>query len=591
VDAPLLPTSPSPAAPREDRTADAPSPQDDASDIERFVGALQERVLRAVRAVVTWGGVPALALFATLDLIRGRGSPWVWAELGALVAVSLSTRGRASLRVRALAFAGLLLAASAMSLAHFGPGMGTGLMFLLSTLLAAFFFGARGPITAVGLLSASHAVIGYAAVEGYVAPVMFSPTPLDWVRMWVATVLVLTASGALFVLGERTTRGAIEAELEARRRARETSAERERILRTAERAQRLEALGRLAGGVAHDFNNALLVIQGSVELLRITRDPAEHDAILGEIEQGIERASATARQLLTFARQRIPDGRTTLPDEQLAHLGRSVGRLLPAHVALVFDAGGVPPVDVSPAAFEQIFLNLILNARDAIPRAGKIQLRTSTAKNGVHVEVIDDGIGMTPEVRARIFEPFFTTKGERGTGLGLATVWSIVHGVGGVVDVESEPGRGTSFRVTLPIAKVQGELPDETPFPLVVDGVEVLFLEDQPEVARVVKRMLTQLGFAVVHVARVEDALRALDGHDFGLLVTDGNVPGGPVGQVIEKHRATRGDAPVVLCTGFVEEELALASVVERTTVHRLAKPFSRAELADSIVRALGLGP
>jgi signal transduction histidine kinase len=469
--------------------------------------------------------------------------------------------------------------------------MGTGLMFLLSTLLAAFFFGARGAVAAVALLSVAYAVIGFAAVEGYVQPVMFSPTALDWIRMWVATVLVLTASGALFVLGERTTRSAIEAELEARRRARETSAEREQLLRSAERVQRLEALGRLAGGVAHDFNNALLVIQGSVELLRITRDPAEHDALLGEIEQGIERATTTARQLLTFSRQRIPDGRTTLPDEQLAHLGRSVGRLLPAHVTLVFDAGGVPAVDVSPAAFEQIFLNLILNARDAIPRAGKIQLRTSTAKNRVHVEVIDGGVGMTPEVRARIFEPFFTTKGERGTGLGLATVWSIVHGVGGVVDVESEPGRGSSFRVTLPIAKGHGELPDETPFPLVVDGVEVLFLEDQPDVARVVKRMLTQLGFAVVHVGHIDDALRALDGHAFGLLVTDGNVPGGPVGPVIEQHRAGRPDAPVILCTGFVEEEQALASVVDRATVHRLAKPFSRAELADVIGRAFGVGP
>jgi two-component system, cell cycle sensor histidine kinase and response regulator CckA len=238
-------------------------------------------------------------------------------------------------------------------------------------------------------------------------------------------------------------------------------------VRAAERyhhTQKMEALGRLAGGIAHDFNNVLSVIRTLAELLSLElegRTALTED--LEEMKRAAERGASLSRQLMTFSRPRPDHVERLSLSAAVEDLIPMLERILGADVRLVRDLDPeLPEVEVDPSHVEQILMNLVINARDAMPQGGHITLRTGRGQGpagadsalGVHVwvEVSDTGIGIPETLRRRIFEPFFTTKGTQGTGLGLGNVWSIVDGYGGSVDVSSEVGRGSSFTVRLPMA-------------------------------------------------------------------------------------------------------------------------------------------
>jgi CheY-like chemotaxis protein len=299
-------------------------------------------------------------------------------------------------------------------------------------------------------------------------------------------------------------------------------------------SQRLETVGRLAGGIAHDFNNLLTVVFANVASLR--RSDTGGGPELDEISEAADRSAALVRQLLAFSRRQVLTPSVLSPADVIAGMDRILRHLAGPRVALEVerpDALGLVRVD--PGQLEQVVLNLVLNARDAMPGGGTARVRlrdvrvepgSPEAREGipagehVAVEVRDEGVGMTEEVRRRAFEPFFTTKEPgQGSGIGLATVHGIVSQSGGGVLVRTAPGRGSTFTVYLPRAAALAAPPPSAAPP---GRPCVLLVDDDPVVRRSVARALADAGFEVIQAGTLEEARRRCDGRDHpGVVVTD----------------------------------------------------------------------
>ena len=341
------------------------------------------------------------------------------------------------------------------------------------------------------------------------------------------------------------------------------------------RTQRLEAVGRLAGGVAHDFNNLLTVIRGYASLLRQTLphpDPRGDDVV--EIDRAAQRGAALTQQLLAFASRQPGEPRLVDPAELLEGVEGLLRRLVGEHVAVEIHAPrGTGPVRIDPAQLEQVLANLAANARDAMPGGGTLRIevgsvtldsavraRLPDAQPGDYVElrVRDTGIGMAPDVISRIFEPFFTTKrAGHGTGLGLATSYGVVRQAGGHIDVESTPGGGSTFHVYLPRADGVAEplvAPRVAPAP--TRGAETILLaEDTAAVRDILARVLRSNGYTVLTATDGEDAVAVAARHDgpIDLLVSDVAMPrlAGPLAAA--RIRAARPELRVLLMSGYAE--------------------------------------
>ncbi len=363
-------------------------------------------------------------------------------------------------------------------------------------------------------------------------------------------------------------------------------------------AERLDALGKLAGGVAHDFNNLLQIIIGSGEIIQRRIGPADRrlvDTLLDAATRGAKLAS----QLLTFSRRRP----TTPAPIDLVLLIRSFATgLLPRtlnrpDIAIELALPGQPCiVAIDSDALDVALVNLAANARDAMPAGGTLRLsleRTDaavlpgTARPGAFalLRVADTGIGMTPDVRARAFDPFFTTKAsDRGTGLGLSQVYGFVEQADGLVTLDSAPGAGTTVSLYLPLAEAAASLPPAAAAgPAAGPGLRVLVVEDNLELAQVVGGMLAGLGHIVVGTAhRARDALALIDSVTPDLLLSDVMMPDGMTGLDLAREvRRRYPDLPVVLMTGYTEAEDRV--VAEFAT---LRKPF-RAEQLDQALKTL----
>jgi signal transduction histidine kinase len=413
-------------------------------DMDQAVFALlRKRTLRLARAVA----VITLPLWLLVLPVETK-PVWVSVELASTLLFVAAFPLRARLQARVLV--ALLIVVSAVGLLHFGPTMGTGSFMLACMLAAVFFLEARGVVVTLLVLILLLSAAMPLALRGVVVPVSFAPDRLTWIRMIAGTLIALGGMSFVHAFVLAQLRASLRAEFEARRDAQAAQAERERALRAMEAGQRLENLGRLAGGGAHDINNALGVIQGCIELLRMASDPAEREQVMREIMQGVRRAAATAKQLLAFSRQDTQTQGSCEPAEHLRCIAQTVSRFLPANIAIEVEATAAGAIDLSPGPFEQVLLNLVLNARDALPNGGCIRLSCGDEDGCTVVDVTDTGVGMSPEVKARMFEPFFTTKGQQGTGLGLASVRREVTMAGGEVTVDSTLGRGTTIRLRFP---------------------------------------------------------------------------------------------------------------------------------------------
>jgi PAS domain S-box-containing protein len=362
--------------------------------------------------------------------------------------------------------------------------------------------------------------------------------------------------------------------------------ERERFRHRLQEAQRLETVGQLAGGVAHDFNNLLAVILNYAYFVReqLPEDSASR-ADLEEIRHAAERASELTHQLLVFSRRENVRPVVLDVNKVVRDVARLLGRTIGEHVALVTElAPQECLVEADAAQLEQVVLNLVVNARDALPKGGEIRVATSR-DGGVTLTVSDEGTGMEPEVAARAFEPFFTTKPKgAGTGLGLATVYGTVTQAGGHAEIDSEPGRGTTVRVHLPAATA----PLSVAEPPAVEGhagagATVLLVEDEDAVRTLTSRILAGSGFECLEASGGEEALRLYDlNRDrVSLLLTDVVMPGMSGPELAERITVDGSGPPVLFMSGYSDQSEAGAG--RAGTGALLQKPFS----ADSLLRSV----
>jgi two-component system cell cycle sensor histidine kinase/response regulator CckA len=352
-------------------------------------------------------------------------------------------------------------------------------------------------------------------------------------------------------------------------------------------AQKMEAVGRLAGGVAHDFNNLLTAIVGGANLL-LESLPSGHEGRVDaeEVRKAGERAVTLTRRLLSFARRDPAAARVICPKELVEGMRPLLERLLPPHVEIELALpDAAPPVRVDPGEFEQVLLNLVLNAGDAMPRGGRVTVALSEdAGGGALLSVTDTGAGMDPQTAARVFEPFFTTKAG-GTGLGLATVRDIVRGSGGSVDVESEPGRGASFHVRWPRSE-EGRRPadggEAAGLRMAPRRASVLVAEDDDVVRRFVARCLERAGCDVVTAVDGLEALRLGEAHEgaFDVLILDAVLPRMGGLELLQRLRRSQPTAQVVFMSGYRAEE-ALGGA--KCPGPFLLKPFTAADLSDVV--------
>jgi two-component system cell cycle sensor histidine kinase/response regulator CckA len=376
-------------------------------------------------------------------------------------------------------------------------------------------------------------------------------------------------------------------------------------------AQKLEAIGRLAGGVAHDFNNVLTAISGYGELVldRCDADDPRH-ADVEEILKAAGRAASLTRQLLAFSRRQVIVPQVLAVERIVAGTEQMLRRLIGEDIRLTRTTdAAVGLVRADPGQIEQVLLNLAVNARDAMPNGGSLEIALAAAtvdeafasrhiplKPGAYVRLsmADTGCGMTEEVRAHMFEPFFTTKPEGvGTGLGLATVYGIVEQSGGAIEVDTEEGRGTTFHLYLPqVHDVREVSPTLTvrPPPVARGSATVLLVEDDASVATLVSNWLKKAGFTVLQAMNASAAIDIARSYpaSIDLLLTDVVMPGLNGRELAERVIGMRGDIRVLYMSGYPDDAILLRGV-QATAVQFLQKPFSFEVLADKIHEVLTL--
>jgi signal transduction histidine kinase/ActR/RegA family two-component response regulator len=469
----------------------------------------------------------------------------------------------------------------------------------------------RRPFYRAGRVELSAPVIQGGAVLGEVY-LRTGREPLYAALSRHAGVGMLVAMAFLFVVAlgraQATLRRA-NAELEGRahdlseanRQLQIQMEEREKAEEALRQSQKMEAIGQLTGGVAHDFNNILMVASSGLELLDRTADQARRQALKEGIRQAVDRGAALTRQLLAISRRaalqpRVLDLRSEIEGMQVL-LERSLRGDISVRLNLDADLW---PVEVDPSQLEVAILNIAVNARDAMPSGGVITIEARNQANVTEAELTgdfvrlsirDEGLGMSRETRRRIFEPFFTTKGVgKGTGLGMAQVYGFGRASGGDVRVESQPGKGTTISLLLPRAAKAAEA-DKRPAeatairrPPELQG-RILLVEDEDGVAEVVSEMIRELGYEVRRTASAAAALRMIEADPkFDLVFSDMVMPGKMNGvELAREVGRRRPDLPVLLTTGFSEA----AATAREHGLRLLDKPYRMDALAAALEEAL----
>lgn len=356
-------------------------------------------------------------------------------------------------------------------------------------------------------------------------------------------------------------------------------------------AQKLEALGRLAGGVAHDFNNVLTAIMAGSELAQLELERGlDPSGELVEIRDAAKRAAQLTKQLLAFSRSEPSARAQPLRLEQaVAGALAILERLIGEDIRLVVKRGDTDPwVEADPTHIEQIVLNLAINARDAMPQGGALEITTGLEGERALLEVRDEGEGIAPEIEGRLFDPFFTTKPRgKGTGLGLSTVYGIVSSLGGEIQVESALGAGATFRVLLPTCEPGGDEPATSEVVEPERSATLLLAEDEEHVRKVTERLLEDAGFTVLSADSMRSALELARAHPGALdaLISDLVMPGGSGVELAAALREELPGLPVLFVSGYTAGELERIGAPEDARL--LRKPFSRDELLAAITEVL----
>ena len=418
----------------------------------------------------------------------------------------------------------------------------------------------RGEKSAAGVfeLYESYAPVA-SAVRSFVMP---------FTLLLLGTLIALWA--ALFPLINRMVRS-LDRVREAHRSTERALVETAEQLR---QSQKMEAIGRLAGGVAHDFNNLLLAINGYAELLAGGLTDPRQQKFASEIRSAGDRAAALTAQLLAFSRRQVLEPRVLDLNASITEIETMLGRLIGEDVRVELQlADDLKAIEADPAQIGQVLLNLAVNARDAMSGSGTLHISTRNDGGDVLLEVADTGVGMDEETQARIFDPFFTTKDVgQGTGLGLATVYGIITQSGGTITVRSSPGRGAAFVLRFPATDARPEGSGESAAPTAPSGRErILVVDDETVVRNLVAQVLRERGYDVTVAGSAREALE-LEG-DYDLLLTDVVMPETNGPELAEEIDADR----VLFMSGYDQDGVAGSGAPY------LQKPFSREQLTHAV--------
>jgi two-component system cell cycle sensor histidine kinase/response regulator CckA len=358
--------------------------------------------------------------------------------------------------------------------------------------------------------------------------------------------------------------------------------------------QKLESLGLLAGGVAHDFNNILAVVAANAGLLaESVSQTGEDRELVQEIESAVQRATSLTRQLLAFSRKQVIEPVVLDLNAAVGDTRKMLRRMLGEDISIITSLEPeLGHVLIDPGYLVQVMMNLAVNARDAMPRGGTLTITTRTVKRGdccaVMLAVADSGCGMPPEVAARIFEPFYTTKGVgRGTGLGLSVVHGIVEQAGGSIEVESAVGIGTTMKIYLPCVDAPAERIADVAIAGATGTEQIVLVDDDMYVRAAASRSLRARGFHVFEASDGQAALRLLADHkDVALLVTDVVMPGIDGRQLVEAARQRRPSLKVLYISGY-NDDAVLHHGIESAKVALIEKPFRGHALVGKVRQIL----
>jgi nitrogen-specific signal transduction histidine kinase/CheY-like chemotaxis protein len=375
-------------------------------------------------------------------------------------------------------------------------------------------------------------------------------------------------------------------------------------------AERMEVVGQLAGGVAHEANNQMTVVLGAASFLLGRSDlPTDARKDLEYIREAAERTAAITAQLLAFSRRQLVQARVLHVDEAVQSLEGVLRRALGERSTLVLQLRANGHVKADPGQLAQVLLNLTLNSRDAMPLGGRLTIETRvtelteayarqrpgiTIRPGPYavISISDTGHGMGPETMTHLFEPFYTTKPSgKGTGLGLATVYGIVKQSGGYVWAYSELGQGTTFKVYLPLDSASLPIAPAREIPARATGETVLLVEDEPAVRHMTSRALQEYGYGVVEASSGHQGLGIIERSDGGidLLITDVLLPGMDGPELARRATELRPELPVLFLSGYTDDEIVRRGLLEQGQPF-LQKPFTPEALAAEVAQLLKRG-
>lgn len=584
------------------------------------LGRLSRTVLQHA-LVLTSIGIPLLSLLVIANAIT---VGFIDSMLVSLCVAQLAFpllwlfSNRMPLPLVAILFLTLLGLAAVFVLVRGGLTTSSGAIPVMMIVLSGLFFGRVGSVVSLLSMLALLALSGVAVVNGWmpaINPALWDPhLARNWVRAAVALGVfgggVAIAVIYVFECMQRENEELQEAlarEESERRAKQEAEAERETVRQALAESQRLESLGRLAGGIAHDFNNVLTVIVGSADLA--VQECGSDERVryyLTEIQRASQHAAALTQQLALLGRRDIGLAQVIDLVEYFGRTADTLKRVIPDDITLDIDLSRArgARIRMEPLSLERILLSLVTSARDAIVGAGHIRIDVAikrASKPGtadqVLLTVADSGSSFDDDTRSSILEPRFTAKRVgRGSGLGLTLVQSLVLDAGGSVNVESLPGEETRVTLSLPrasddIPAIMAALADYGAEAADVGrGYTIFIVDDQLPVLATIMACLESVGFAVLTSQHGDDALqRVRDGKTkFDLLCLDGVIPGASSSQILAAMRIHHPHLPVVLCSGYTDEELLLRGVpIDEMACVR--KPFHPAELVKVILEKLGL--
>ncbi len=537
---------------------------------------VRRRIATITERLAAFVVLPFMAISNAVEFVRVGWDPFLAAYLATAILWGILSllANRWSLRTRGILLTSFAFTLAAIGIFYFGPRIGNGAALMVVAFFAALFQGRALLYSmmggALGVMTIG-AALGRAGLE-----------PLGWVR------LSFTMLVSMFVLGEmvRYVLASMGRAHDRMEEALQREIEERRVREAAQRelmnAQRLEALGQLAGGIAHDINNSLSVIMSNAVLLQNVTDLEPDDReILEDIVAASDSAQDVVSRLMALGRadNTGPDIDRCDAAEVLKRIERSLTRLFPESISISVTSDCTPTIPWSEGTFERVLLNLAFNARDAMPRGGSLEFVLTHDRDAeqVHLFVQDTGTGIAPEDRDRIFEPFFTTKARgEGSGMGLASVYAYITRHGGQIEVDSEVGEGTRFTITLPsVMPLADDDPslrqrerDEAP-------MRILLAEDDERVRRTLAKVLDDLGHHVTTACDGPEALVEMGrGGDaaFDLLFTDAVMPETNTHELIETFLGRYHDAEVIICSGWLGEEAIETDFTD--AIHFLPKPF-----------------